>query len=166
MDITDSEIYRKLVNNALRFVSLRLRSRKEILVYLETKLHRSHTTAPDVVEAVMRRLEELGYINDEAFAEWVTQGRTGRKPKGKRSIEQELTQKGVSRDIIDRVIAHTMIGERSEKDLAINLARKKLPLWRTEPHLIQKRKLADLLSRRGFSSETVWGVVDELFTEE
>ena len=166
MDITDSETYRQLVNSALRFVSIRLRSRKEILLYLETKLNRSHTSAPGVVDAVLRRLEELSYINDEAFAEWLAQGRTGRKPKGRRSIEQELAQKGVARDIIERVLAHTMTGARSEKELARTLARKKLPLWKTEPILIQKRKLADLLSRRGFSSETVWGVVDELAPTE
>lgn len=164
--VTDSEIYTKLMNLVLRFVSLRPRSKQEILSYITTKLKRSHTTAPEVRDAVMERVEELGYINDTSFAEWLVLGRTGRKPKGTRLIEQELLRKGVDRGVISAVIQNTMQRERSEIELARELARKKLPSWSNLPILNQKRKLADLLRRRGFSSETVWGIVDECFTKE
>lgn len=165
-DITNSDTYRQLMNLTLRFVSLRLRSEQEIYTYLVTKLKKTHTTAPKVIEAIIDRLKELGYINDEAFAQWFVDGRTGRKPKGKRVIEMELQRKGIARDIIDRVVQQTMTGEKSEKELARQIAEKKLPIWKNQPQLAQKRKLADFLTRRGFSSETVWGVVDEQFAEE
>ena len=164
--ITDSDIYKQLINLTLRFVSLRLRSELEIRTYLSTKLKRNHTTAPQVLDAVMERMKDLGYVNDLAFAEWFVLGRTGRKPKGKRVIEQELLKKGINREIIDSVMEQTMTGDRSEKELARDLSQKKLPLWKNLPVLNQKRKLADLLSRRGFSSETVWGIVDECFAKE
>ncbi len=160
--LRETDLYRMLIGNVLRFVSVRLRSRKEIREYIAKTLARKRISAPEVADAVLERAGELGYINDRAFAEWVARGRTGRKPKGRRLIEAELVHKGIDRAVIDDVLDSEMTGEKSERELARKAAQKKLPVWNAYSALERKRKLAEFLTRRGFSSDTVWGVVDEL----
>jgi SOS response regulatory protein OraA/RecX len=55
-----------------------------------------------------------------------------------------------------------MQGDRSERDLAKAAATAKLHTWRSKSRLEQKQKLAQFLMRRGFSSDVIWGVVDDV----
>lgn len=162
MDDSHTDVYERLMNAALRYVSFRLRSAREIRDFLAGKLSRSHTTAPEVLKQVMGRLTDLGYVNDHEFAVWWVGTRTGRKPKGSRAVRSELTQKGVDADIIDIVLATHMTGEKSEAVLAGAAAEKKVPSLAKYPKIVQKQKLAGFLQRRGFSSDVVWSVVDDV----
>src|SRR3989344_2049706 len=150
-----SEVYERLMAAGIRFVSFRPRSEKEILDFLHKKLSKSHTTAPKVLDQVIIRLRELGYVDDEKFAAWWVDQRTGRKPKGKRVIEQELKQKGIEADIrID------------EKTLAVRAIQKKLPVWKIMPLLKRKKKISEYLYRRGFDWNVIGRVVDEVLEIE
>lgn len=162
MEVDKSDVYELLVNAALRFISFRARSRKEILDFLTKKLNQRHTVAPLVLDAVMERLTELGYINDNEFALWWVGTRTGRKPKGARSIRMELIQKGVDSGIVDHAIGLLLQGDKSENTLAHGIAVKKAEALGKYPKIIQKQKLAAFLLRRGFSSDAVWSVVDDV----
>lgn len=164
MDTDQSEVYEKLMAQAIRFVSYRPRSEKEIRDYLTQKLSRSHTIAPLVLAHALRRLTELGYINDTEFSAWWVGQRTGRKPKGARVIRMELVRKGIAPEIIEDALREGMKGEQSEVNLAKATANKKRDTWKHLPLQEQKRKLSDYLLRRGFSSEISWGVVDDILT--
>ncbi len=162
MDAAQSEVYERLMASAIRFVSYRPRSRKELNDFIARKLKNSHTTAPLVVAEVMRRLTDLGYADDYAFGAWWVSQRTGRNPKGARAIRAELLGKGIAPDVADAAISHGMQAETSERELAKAALEKKLKLYALLPRAEKKRKLADFLLRRGFSSEVVWGVVDDV----
>ncbi len=166
MDTEQSDVYEKLIAASIRFVSYRPRSEKEIRDFLEKKLKRSHTTAPLVTTHVVGRLTDLGYIDDYAFGTWWVDQRTGRKPKGERVIRMELMRKGIAPAVIDEVIGSGMKGERSEAALAKAAIEKKRQSWKNLPVLTQKRKLADYLMRRGFSSDVVWGLIDDVLSKE
>ena len=161
MDASQSEVYERLINASIRFVSYRQRSEKEIRDFLAKTLLRHHTTAPDVSLHVIERLRELGYVNDDAFAAWWVSQRTGRKSKGERAIRMELMQKGIDPSCIERAIRQGMTGERSEKELAKAEVMKKRERWSALPALMRKKKMVEYLSRRGFSSDTIWSVVDD-----
>lgn len=161
MDISQSQVYERLINASIRYVSFRMRSEKEIRDFLAKTLTRHHTTAPDVVVHVITRLTELGYINDVEFSAWWVSQRTGRKSKGARAIRMELMQKGIDPEIIEEAIRAGMTGERSERELAKVAAEKKRESWQALPIVMQKKKLLEYLTRRGFSSEVVWSVVDD-----
>ena len=161
MDISESQVYERLINASIRFVSFRMRSEKEIRDFLAKTLTRHHTTAPSVVLHVITRLAELGYINDVEFSAWWVSQRTGRKSKGARAIRMELSQKGIDAEIIEEAIRVGMTGERSERELAKVAVHKKRENWKALPVVIQKKKLAEYLTRRGFSSDVVWSVVDD-----
>lgn len=162
MEMDNSDVYEQLINAALRFVSFRARSRKEILDFLTKKLSRSRTSAPLVLDYAMERLTELGYVNDDAFAQWWVGTRTGRKPKGAKAIRIELIQKGVDGSVAERAIGLLLKGDKSESVLARGLAVKKAEALGKYPKMAQRQKLSAFLMRRGFSSDTVWSVVDDV----
>lgn len=162
-DITESDVYERLIGACIRFVSYRPRSAREITDFVTRKLKNSHTTAPLVTQKVLERLTELGYIDDHAFGIWWVGQRTGRKPKGAKAIRLELLRKGIAPEVISESIAKVMKEERSEPELArAAAAKKKRDTWSTLPAAEQKHKLAQYLLRRGFAPEIVWSVVDEV----
>lgn len=123
--------YEKLVNAALRFVSFRPRSEKELREFLQKKPNHED------VEKVMERMRELGYVDDKKFAQWWVEQRSAFRPKGKRVILYELRKKGV-------------IVEFSLDEYA--LAKKAMAR--------NPKNVYSFLSSRGFSSETIRRVID------
>ena len=116
-----------------------------------------------MTQKVLERLTELGYVDDHAFGIWLVEQRTGRNPKGLLAIQAELHRKGIAPHVIDEVVKTVMQEARSEPELARAAAGKKLDgVWGTLPKIVQKQKLSQYLLRRGFASEIVWGVVDDV----
>lgn len=135
---------------ALKYLSYRDRSQKELAQYLEKKGH-----GTTVIQKTLQELEELNYINDQRFAmEW-GRWRIERKKFGKERVRQELFVKGVSSHIITTTL-DTLYNTHHEKDLALDLASKKLSsLHGLEPEK-KSRRLAHYLQRRGFSSDIIY----------
>ena len=50
------------------------------------------------------RMRELGYLDDEAFAERCVESRQAGRPRSERMLRQELAQKGIDRDTIERTM--------------------------------------------------------------
>jgi len=75
---------------ALRFLSYRPRSRREVEEYLGRKEY-----GREVTEAVVERLTAAGLVDDLAFAAAWVANRVALRPRSRRMLEQELRQKGV-----------------------------------------------------------------------
>ncbi len=82
----------------MRLLSGRAHSRVE----MQRKLARRGYT-PDEVEAALVRLDELGYLNDLAFAEGLVRVRSS--SRGPRALSAELAKRGVGRAQADRALA-------------------------------------------------------------
>lgn len=162
----DETVYERLVAAAIRFISYRPRSEKEIRDFCAKTLKRHHTTAPLVVDQVVKRLGEYGYVDDDKFTQWWVSQRTTFKPKGKRVIVSELRGKGISPERIDACLNQSSGETVSETELAKQSIVRKMRLWSTLPTLARKQKMISFLSRRGFDSETVYSVVDDLLEKE
>ena len=80
-------------NAAVDLLSRRDHSAKE----LERKVARR--SGSEFARGAVERLEELGYVNDERYARSLAAELYERRGMGKRRIEQELRERGVSRDI-------------------------------------------------------------------
>ncbi|MBI3955893.1 regulatory protein RecX [Candidatus Gottesmanbacteria bacterium] len=146
------EIYAKLLESSIRFVSFRPRSEKEFKYFLLKKLQRRKISDVRIIDRVLTRLRELGYADDAKFVSWWVDQRQSHKPKGARLIARELKAKGISLDI----------DTHDEVALARRAVEKKLLLWHKLPKLEQKKKLYGFLGRRGFDGETIHRVIDEL----
>ena len=83
-----------------RFLEARARSVVEVRRRLT---HAGYRT--DLVDGAIVRLQELGMLDDEAFARLWVEARDRARPRGERAIRQELSLKGVDRSTIDLVLA-------------------------------------------------------------
>jgi regulatory protein len=134
----------------------RARSRAD----LEKKLSQRNVPA-DVATRLLDRFEEVGLVDDAAFArEWVAQRQEGRG-LARRALAQELRRKGiddeVARDALDD------IDDADELEAARVLVRRKLRSVRGLESDKAVRRLVGMLARKGYSSGISYRVVrDEL----
>ncbi len=136
-------------NAAYRYLSYRSRSQAEV----EAKL-RDNEFSEAVIQHVLSHLVRLGYLDDEMFSDQWARGRVRLRGFGRLRIEQELRNKGVSRDIIRKTLGE-VFEDSSEIDIARREAEKKTrSLSRFEPE-VRRRRLAAFLERKGFSSDII-----------
>jgi regulatory protein len=141
----DNPYYERLVNAAIRFVSFRPHSEKEMTDFLNKKLTRWKVSGAGLIAKVIGRMEELGYVDDEKFAQWWADQRTTFKPKGNRYIQMELKGKGVPDAVIASVLAPR--GSQSLQEAAKRaIGRKRFE---------SRQKLYNYLLRRGFDADTI-----------
>ena len=79
-------------NAAVDILSRRDHSSKE----LQRKVARR--SGAEFAREAVERLEEMGYVNDERYAHTLAQELYDRRGMGKKRIEQELRQRGISRE--------------------------------------------------------------------
>src|SRR4030042_6593872 len=156
----DSDIlYQKLLDASFRLVSFRPRSVKELREFIKKKMRTWKVVDQKMLESVMERLSELGYADDEKFTTWWVDQRHKNKPKGQRSIRQELRMKGIDTEIVEKNLGTE---QKTEKDLALQAVHKKMLIWCKLSPLDQKRKLYSFLLRQGFDSQIAYSVIDEV----
>ena len=151
----DNPYYEKLVNAALRFVSFRPRSERELIDFLTKKLAKWKVVGEELIKKVVERMRDLGYVDDHAFVSWWLTQRSTFRPKGKRALVGELMKKGIPKDIIERETF-------DEYESAKRAIQKKIVVWAKLPIIEQKKKLYTFLAQRGFSSETISRIIDGL----
>lgn len=141
----------------LNFISYRPRSTKEVADHLRKK-----SFEKSACDHAIRRLKELGYLDDAAFARFWVESRTAHRPKGKRALSWELRQKGIADATIEDVLAR-FAGD--ETALARAVAQKRAATLAAADYPVFRGKLGTYLARRGFSYEVVEQVVDDLWAE-
>jgi regulatory protein len=140
---------------AINFLSYRSRSEKEVRLNLG-----KHQVAEEHIELVLQKLREISLVNDRSFArEWV-ENRSSFKPRGRRALSSELFQKGIPPEIIEEVLE-----DLNEEELALRLARQKLPKLQHAEKTAFQSKLSGYLSRRGFSYGISQEIISTLWEE-
>jgi regulatory protein len=140
---------------ALNVLSYRDRSKKEIRDKL---LGKGYT--PQIVDTVISDLTAVGLVDENRFARAWIRDRVQSGKKGTRLVQNELLKKGVAKDTIAEALEEEPVDEEA---VARELVQKYgSRLKSLEPRKLKKR-LYDLLLRRGFSYATVQNVlkVDE-----
>ena len=164
--LTDEEIRQLLERElreqaheiALRFLSYRPRSEREVADHLRRKGFDART-----VEAELERLRRVGLVDDRAFARFWVESRTAFRPRSRRALQAELRRKGVPLAIIREVLQETSPDERA---LALRLARERARRLRGLDPLTFRRRLAAYLIRRGFEGELVMEILRTMEQEE
>jgi regulatory protein len=132
----------------------RARSRAE----LATKLARKRVP-PEVAGRLLDRFEEVGLVDDAAFArEWVQTRQAGRG-LARRALAVELRRKGVDSETISEAVAEVDPDDEVEAARAL-VQRKRRSLVRFD-RPTQARRLQGMLARKGYSSAVVFRVVQE-----
>ncbi len=134
----------------------RARSRKE----LSDKL-RSKDVPDELATRLLDRFEEVGLVDDEAFARSWVAGRQSAKGLARRALAQELRRKGVDDEVAREALDE--LEPEQEEQAARTLVRKKLRSLNRVDDVTATRRLVGMLARKGYGSGMAFAVVrDEL----
>jgi regulatory protein len=140
----------------LRMLAARPRTRAE----LHTGLLRKGIEG-EVADEVLGRLDEVGLIDDAAFAEMWVHSRHTYQGLGRRALAAELRRKGVADPVAAQAVA--AVDLESEEERARQLVRKRLRAMTTTDEVAKVRRLVGMLARKGYSQGLAFQVVrDEL----
>ncbi|MFF4590674.1 recombination regulator RecX [Streptomyces sp. NPDC001388] len=143
----------------LRLLTGTPRTRKQLADAL-----RKREIPDDVAEEVLSRFEEVGLINDSAFADaWVESRHHGRG-LARRALAQELRTKGVDSTLIDEAVSQ--LDSEREEETARDLVARKLRSTRGLERDKRLRRLAGMLARKGYSEGMALRVVRQALEEE
>lgn len=146
----------RVYQQALHFISFRPRSSWEV----RENLRRRHL-APALIEETMERLQQDGWLDDQAFARAWVENRNTFRPRAPSALRLELRRKGISEEIIQSVLES--VGDVEE--LALEAARKYVrKLHGLDPAAFRK-KLGGFLTRRGFAYEVIRPVCRRIWDE-
>lgn len=136
----DRDAVGKVLNRAMRFLSLRPHSEHELRVKLARK-----DVEPELIEEAFERLRELGYLDDAAFArQWIEE--RGRR-RGTVLLRAELRRKKVADEIIEESLK---LPGRDELSDARVLAARRLARLSGQPPEVVRQRLTRYLVGRGY----------------
>lgn len=147
--------HERALERALGYLARRPHSTAEVRQKLKTA-----KVAAEVIEAVLARLLELQYLDDQAFAQQWVKSRGEFHPRSKAQLRQELRQKGVADEIISMALA-----DLDSLDLAYRAAQRKAARLRAADRRSFQQALGPFLARRGFGYDTVQQALDRLWQE-
>ena len=117
----------------------------------------------DVATAVLDRMEEVGLVDDSAYAGMLVRSQQAGRGLARRALVQELRRKGVDDETAQAALDE--VDPHAEEDRARGLIAKKMRSMSGLDPLVQTRRLAGMLARKGYSSELSMRLVREALRE-
>jgi regulatory protein len=150
----------KLLESLGKFLSLRPRSRKEIIERIKIRIFKKDLAdfidKESLKTEVLEKIEKNGLINDREFSLWFIKQRTTFRPKSKKALFFELRKKGIDLKIIDEVLE-----KFNDQREAFKIIEKKKYILEKLPLDKKKEKITSILSYRGFCWETIKNVLQK-----
>src|SRR5262245_25483743 len=137
---------RDMHDRALGLLAVRQRSRTE----LQRRLLGAGFDAQEVA-AERLRLEDVGLIDDRAFARAVVEHAVRARGEGRRAVNRRLVSAGVDRTVADQVVGELIADDEAER--ALELAVSRAHRLGTLPPEKAFGRLSGFLARRGYPSE-------------
>ena len=115
-----------------------------------------------IIARVIDELEDKRFLDDRAFAKLWIGDRITLKPIGRSLLIRELKSKGVADAVIEEAFDEFR-GAYDEYEIADPVARRKAERLKGIDEEKAKKKLLNFLSRRGFSYNTIWRILKEIY---
>lgn len=138
----------------LRLLTVRPRTRVELAQALARK-----GIEDEVVEQVLSRFDEVGLVDDAAFADVWVRSRHNFQGLSRRALAMELRRKGVADESAAEALA--TVDTEAEEERARQLVRKRLRALGSADEAAKIRKLVGMLARKGYSQGLAYRVVKE-----
>jgi regulatory protein len=156
-EIENDEQYVDAKQAALDYLAYKPRTEEEVRRKLQKR-----DVPPPIVDDVIARLYELDYLDDEAYAHDYAHNRFASKKYGPVRIRRELKERGVDRHLAETAVDE-LFADEDATAAAWTHAEKRWPrLAGEEDPRRRRQKMYRYLRRRGFRSDTIRPILDEL----
>lgn len=146
----------RTMNRAVKLLAAKPRSVKELRGRLLEKVW----TNEEIVDAVIAKLSEYEYLDDERFARDAAAAKLRQKPQGRRRLEQAMSRKQLDRETLTAAIDAAF--EKHPESELIDLAIEKRLRIKGRPETREDlKKFYDHLMRQGFG----YGLIREKLSQ-
>lgn len=125
---------------------------------------RQREVPEEAAEELLSRFEEVGLIDDAAFAEAWVESRHRSRGLASRALARELRTKGVESELIAEAVGQ--LDPEQEERTARDLVERKLSATRGLEPTKRIRRLAGMLARKGYPQGLALRVVRQALEEE
>lgn len=139
--------------DALRLIARRPRSIAEVERSLRNKGHDE-----SLIAQVVAHLQEVGLLDDLAFARYWVEQREAFRPRSALALRQELQQKGVDREVIAALLPAV-----DELASARRLAERQAVRWQRLPYEAYQARMVAFLQRQGFPYDIIQEITDNVW---
>ena len=144
------DLQKAVFERAARLLAAKPRSIAE----LRERLLENRKADEKIVETVIARLSEYGYLDDGKFAFSYASLKVKQRPMGRRRLERDLKLKKVTTGVANEAL-DLVYQENSEEQLIQQAIEKRIQLRGKPTDRMEAKKLFDHLLRRGFGFELV-----------
>ena len=161
---SENELYEYAVGALAR----RMRTVAELKRLMRARIEEPESEYGEtLVELVIRRLKDQGYLNDSQYAAYYSSMRRDNQKVGRRRVITELKTRGVHASVFEHAVDTAYEGVSEEKQARDYLRKKRLQKPKDRK---QTARIFRQLMRAGFAGKTIfsilkkWDVDDETLT--
>lgn len=161
---SEDELYEYAVASLAR----RMRTVAELKRLMRARVEEPESEyAETLVEMVIRRLKDQGYLNDSNYAAYYSSMRRDNQKFGRGRVITELKTRGVHASVIEKAVENAFEGVNEEKQARDYLRKKRMEKPKDQK---QAARIFRQLARAGFRTKTIftilkrWNVEDETLT--
>lgn len=147
------------IDAALRFLATRERTVREVERYLDEQQY-----GEIEVQQVVDRLQELGYLNDAAYAAEFIKTRLNTKPISRGKLQEQLLAHELPREVVTDALR--AVSDEMERQNVLRVARKHAAQLQAYALDEREQRLLRRLVSRGFSYEDSKLAIESLFPKD
>lgn len=151
---TDSEDV--LYEYAVGALARRMRSVAELKRLLRPRVEADTEYGKTLVELIIRRLKDQGYLNDANYAAAFSSLRRDNQKFGRRRVITDLKAKGVHGDVLDKAVDSVYDAVDEEKQARAYMRRKRLQKPKNQK---EAARIFRQMMRGGFGAKTIFAIL-------
>lgn len=141
-------LYEDIYMKCVKYIEIRLRSKKEIEIYLKKK-----NVSEDIIDNIIKRLEKNKLLEDNKFCKAFINDKIKFTSMGPYKIKNELYKLGIDKNIIEENI--NSINQEVLIDRLNKIIEKKIKANHKDNNYIFKNKIYNYLLAQGYSSNLI-----------
>ena len=147
----------RTMNRAVKLLTAKPRSIEE----LRERLLEKNWTDTKIVDGVIEKLKEYGYLDDEKYASDLALSKLRQRPQGRRRLQQSMSQKKLDREVREQAIA-AAFEKMPETELIERAIAKRLRLKGKPETREETKKFYDHLLGQGFGFDLIRTKLSEI----
>ena len=156
---SEDELYEYAVGALAR----RMRTVAELKRLLRLRVETDTEYGQTLIELIIRRLKDHGYLNDSQYAAYFSSLRRDNQKFGRQRVVSDLKVKGVHGDVIAKAVDAAFDGVSEEKQAREYLRKKRLMKPKDQK---QAARIFRQLARGGFGAKTIFTILKKWDVDE